>query len=134
MALSLIRCLVPSGVSHPVHGGQDQVVLFILPQTRSITHIRRIGNRIHHLGYGSFWLLPSSIYKVEWVFSAAAGAENLARSTSKPVSFQLSKIVDFGSQIDAPIRATFSTAKPGGTRVSLPSMQTFRSKEFNLHC
>ena len=71
------------------------MVLFILPQTRSITYIRQAGNRIHHLGYGSFWLLSSSLYKVEWVFSAAAGAENLALSTSKPVSFWLSKIVDF---------------------------------------
>ena len=51
------------------------MVLFILPQTGSITHIRRTGNRIHHLRYGSFWLLSSSIYK--WVFSAAAGAETL---------------------------------------------------------
>jgi hypothetical protein len=103
------------------------VVLFILPQTRSITHIRQAGNRIHHLRHGSFWFLSSSIYKwVFSVFSAAAGAENLAQSTSKPVSFWLSKIVDFDSQIDDPIRATFLTAKPGGTRVSLRSIGTFR--------
>ena len=97
------------------------------------SHICRTGNRIHHLGYGSFWLLSSSVYKVGWVFSAAAGDENPAQSTSKPVSFWLSKIVDFDSQIDEPIRATFLTAKPGGTRVSLRSIGTFRSKEFNLH-
>ena len=75
----------------------------------------------------SLWLLSSSLYKVEWVFSAAAGAENLTQSTSKPGTFWLSKIVDFGSQIDDPIRATFSTAKPGGTWVSLRSIGTFDS-------
>ena len=76
----------------------------ILPQTRSITHICRTRNRIHHLAYGSFSLLSSSIYKwvfsaaYKWVFSAAAGAENLAQTASKPVPFWLSKIVDFDSK------------------------------------
>ena len=71
-------------------------LLLILPQTRSITHICRTRNRIHHLAYGSFSLLSSFIYK--WVFSAAAGAENLAQTASKPVPFWLSKIVDFDSK------------------------------------
>ena len=93
-ALSLIRCLVPSGIYHPVHGSQSQVILFI-PAADKIHHTYT-PDRIHHLGYGSFWLLSSSIYK--WVFSAAAGAENLARSTSRPVPFWLSKIVDFDSK------------------------------------
>jgi hypothetical protein len=62
------------------------------------------GNRIRHLGYGSFWLLSSSIYKVEWVFSAAAGAENLAQSTSKSL---LSKIADI-----CLIREMFEEADP----------------------
>jgi hypothetical protein len=67
------------------------VVLFILLQTRSITHIRQAVNRIHHLGYGSFWLLSSSLYKVDWVFSAAAGAENLAPIDLKTSVFLIIK-------------------------------------------
>ena len=100
------------------------MVLFILPQTGF--HHTYTPDREPDPASGLWLFLVIVFFYIRSSgFSLPAGAENLARSTSKPVSFQLSKIVDFDSQIDDPIRATFLTAKPGGTRVSLRSISTF---------